>query len=69
MDGVEDLPRSALDAAIDVQKVYPRLKIEKNGSWDVASVVGLVEENVFAVTAFCRKVFQITVSIDTVFSA
>jgi hypothetical protein len=69
LNGIEDLPMSASDSAVDVQEIYPRLKIKENGSGDVARVVGLVEENVFAVTALCREVFQITVSVDTVFSA
>lgn len=38
-----------------------RLEVEEDGAGDVARVVGLVEENVFAVTAFGRKVFEVTV--------
>ena len=46
-----------------------RLKVEQDGAGDVARVVGLVEEDIFAVAAFRRKVLEVTVLIDAVFLA
>ena len=43
---------------------HPGLEIEKNSTRDVASVVRLVEEDILAVAAFCRKVFEVTVLVD-----
>jgi hypothetical protein len=42
------------------------LEIEENGSWDVPRVVRLVEEDVLAVAAFGRKVFEVAVAVDAV---
>lgn len=45
---------------------HSRLEIEKDGTWDVAGIVGLVEEDILAVAAFRRKVFEIAVLVDAV---
>jgi hypothetical protein len=46
---------------------YSRFEIHQDGAWDVARIVGLVEEDIFAVAAFGSKVLEITVAIDAVF--
>lgn len=43
------------------------LEVEEDGAGDVARIVGLVEEDIFAVSAFGREVFEITVLVDAVF--
>jgi len=43
-----------------------RLEVEQDGAWDVASVVGLVEEDILAVAAFGREVFEVPVTVDAV---
>ena len=35
---------------------YSGLQVQQYGSWDVARVIRLVEEDIFAVTALGRKV-------------
>jgi hypothetical protein len=45
------------------------LKIEKDGAGDVARVVGLVEEDIFAVTALGREVFEVAILVYTVLEA
>ena len=46
-----------------------RFKVKQDGAWDVARVVGLVEEDVFAVAAFGRVVGEVAVAVDAVFLA
>jgi hypothetical protein len=43
-----------------------RFKIEENSARNVASIVGLIEKDVFAITTFCREIFEITLLTDTV---
>ena len=43
---------------------HPRLEIQQDCAGDVSRVVGLVEENIFAVTTFGRKVFEVAVLVD-----
>ena len=38
--------------------IYSRLKIYENGAWNIMLVVRLVEENVFAISAFSRPFLQ-----------
>nr|AGU10944.1 hypothetical protein [uncultured organism] len=45
------------------------LEIQENGAGDVAGVVGLVEEYVFAVAALGREVLEVAVAVDAVFLA
>lgn len=45
---------------------HPGLKVEENGAWNVASIVRLIEEDIFSVAALCRKVFEVAVLVDTV---
>ena len=45
------------------------LKVNKDGSWNVASVVALVVEYIFAVAALGREVLQIPVLVDPVLLA
>jgi hypothetical protein len=45
------------------------LEIKEDGAWDVASVVGLVEEDIFAVTSFAREILEVSVLVDAVFLA
>lgn len=47
-------------------RAYSGFQVQENGSWDVARVVGLVEEDIFAVTALSRKVFEVAVAVDAV---
>ena len=62
---VVDLAMTArLDAVDDA-----RLEVEQDGARDVARVVGLVEEDVFAVAAFGRVVGEVAVAVDAVFLA
>lgn len=48
---------------------HSRFEIEKDGSGDVARVIGLVKEDVFAITTFRRKVFEISILIDAMLQA
>lgn len=59
---VDILIRARLDA-ID----HSRFEVEQDRAGDVACVVGLVEEDVFAVAAFGREVFEVAVLVDAVF--
>ena len=45
------------------------LKVNKDGSWNITSVVALVVEYIFAVAALGREVLQIPVLVDPVFLA
>lgn len=42
-------------------KTYSRLQVDQYGSRNVSRIVGLVEENVFAVSALRCEVLQITI--------
>jgi hypothetical protein len=44
-------------------------EVEKDGARDVPSIVGLVEEDVFAVAALGSEVFEVAVLVDAVFAA
>lgn len=46
-----------------------RFQIYQNRSRDVSRIVGLVEEDIFAVTALCRKFLQVTILTDPMFLA
>jgi hypothetical protein len=48
---------------------HPRLQVEEDGTRNVARVVGLVEEDIFAVAAFGRIVLEVSVFVDTVLLA
>src|SRR5271170_6445186 len=56
---VDVLVRSTLDTVDN-----SRLKINQDGAGNVASVVALVEEDIFAITAFSGKVFKLPVATD-----
>jgi len=56
---VDVLVRSTLDTVDN-----SRLKINQDGAGNVASVVALVEEDIFAITAFGGKVFKLPVATD-----
>jgi hypothetical protein len=43
---------------------YAGLQIEENGSRYVSCVVGLVEEDIFAIASLCRKLFEVSILID-----
>ena len=47
---------------------HARFEVEEDGARDVSRVVGLVEEDILAVAALGRKVFEVAVAIDSVFS-
>lgn len=61
---VDILIRPSLNA-ID----HTRFEVEEDRTGDVSCVVGLVEEDIFAVAAGGRKVFEIPVLVDAVFKA
>jgi len=46
-----------------------RFQIYQNRSRNVSRIVGLVEEDIFAVTALCRKFLQVTILTDPMFLA
>ena len=46
---------------------HPGLEVEEDCAGNVASIVRLVEEDILAVAAFCRKVLEVAIAIDTVF--
>jgi hypothetical protein len=48
---------------------YPRLKINQNCSWNISCIITLVVEDVFAVAALGRKVFEVAISPDAVLLA
>jgi len=48
---------------------HPRLEVQQDSAWNVTSVVGLVKEDVFAITALGRKVLEVAVFVDAVFLA
>jgi hypothetical protein len=45
---------------------YSGFEVEKNSAGDVSCIVGLVEKDIFAVTAFGREVLEIAVLVDAV---
>jgi hypothetical protein len=55
---------AGLDAVYD-----SGFEVEEDGAGDVACVVGLVEEDIFAVAAFGCEVFEVSVLIYAVFAA
>lgn len=61
---VDVLVGTALDSVDD-----SGLQINQDGSWDVPSIVALVEEDVFAVTAFRCKVFESSILINSMLLA
>ena len=48
---------------------HSRLQIEEDGTRDVSRVVGLVEEDIFAIASLSREVFEVAVLVDAVFQA
>lgn len=44
-----------------------RLEIYEDSSRNVSRVVALVVEDIFPITAFCRKVLEVAILIDAVF--
>ena len=48
---------------------YSGFEIHQDGAWDVARIIGLVEEDIFAVTSFAREILEVSVLVDTVFLA
>ena len=60
--GVVDVAVRALTDTID----DARFKVEHDGAWDVASVVGLVEEDIFAVAAFGGIAGEVARLVDAV---
>lgn len=48
---------------------YSGFEIEEDRAWDVSSIVGLVEEDVFSIAAFCCEVFEVPILVDSMFAA
>lgn len=48
---------------------YSGFEIEEDCAGDVACIVGLVEEDIFSITAFCCEVFEVSILVDSVFTA
>jgi hypothetical protein len=48
---------------------YPWLEVDEDGAWDVACVVALVVEDIFAVAALGREVLEVPVLADAVLLA
>ncbi len=48
---------------------HARLQIDQDGPGDVSRVVALVVEDILAVAAFCREVFEVPVLADAVLLA
>lgn len=48
---------------------HSRLEIDQDGPGNVACVVALVVEDIFAIAAFGRKVFQVPILADSVLLA
>ena len=46
---------------------YSRFEVHQDGAWDVARIVGLVEEDILAITSFSRKVLEVSVAVDSMF--
>lgn len=61
---VDILMRSRLDPI-----EHARLEIQEDGAGNVACVVGLVEEDIFAVAAFGREGLEVAVAVDAMFEA
>jgi hypothetical protein len=51
------------------EATYSWFEVDQDGSWDVACVVALVVEDIFAVAAFCGKVLEVPVLTDAVLLA
>lgn len=47
---------------------YSGLEVDKNGAWNVVFIIGLVEEDILAVAAFRRPVFEYALLADAMFS-
>jgi hypothetical protein len=43
-----------------------RLEVDQHGPRYISGVVALVEEDILAVTAFCRKVLEVSILVDAV---
>lgn len=52
---------------ISFHRTYSRFQINQDGSGDVSRVVALVVEDIFAVAALGRKIFEVSVLADAVF--
>lgn len=48
---------------------HTRFQINQDSSWDVSSIVALVEKDVFSVAAFGRKVFKVSILADAMLLA
>jgi hypothetical protein len=55
------------DSGTEDMQTYSRFQVDENGSRDVACIVGLVEEDVLAITTFGRKVLEVAILTDTMF--
>lgn len=51
------------------ETTYPWLEVDQDGAWDVPCVIALVIKDIFAVTAFGRKILEVPVLTDAVFLA
>lgn len=69
LNSIEDLRPVQRLPCQGIKTSYSGFEIHQNGAWDVARVVGLVEEDILAVAAFCRKVLEVAIAIDAVFLA
>jgi hypothetical protein len=68
LDSIDDL--SSVQHGLENGRggcAYSRFQVHQDGAWDVARIVGLVEEDILAVAAFGSKVLEIAVAIDAVF--
>jgi hypothetical protein len=48
---------------------YSWFEVDQDGPWNVACVIALVVEHIFAVAAFCGKVLEVPVLTDAVLLA
>ena len=48
---------------------YPRLKVNKDSSWDVMFIVCLIEENIFTITTLSRPFLKNALFVDSMFRA
>lgn len=69
LDSIDDLYPIQQLGCCSIERSYSGFEVHQNGTRNVARVVGLVEEDIFAVAAFCSKVFEVAIAIDAVFLA
>lgn len=60
---------NAAEASTCVRETYSWFEINQDRARDIARIIGLVEEDVLAITALCGKVLEVAILTDTMLLA